>query len=212
LLIAEGAEICARADFVEWDGKERQREKTATLPQLSCNGGLVRQIANPEALQGCLDLLVHLKDGIRANGFNPDDDRLILVRLYGDHGKEEVWRKNVYHAYEYCLTLSHVPDAERQQKGLPSPQISKDCFLTDLNEEIERLGEYKMEQETVLSAKAKLESLCHNVPDAPQLDRLLRYETSLDRSFERTLNQLERLQRMRLGRPVPPSINLNINS
>jgi hypothetical protein len=36
-----------------------------------------------------------------------------------------------------------------------------------------------------------------------ELDRLLRYEASLDRSFDRTLSQLERLQRMRLGQPVP---------
>jgi hypothetical protein len=36
-------------------------------------------------------------------------------------------------------------------------------------------------------------------PDAPAFDRLLRYEASLERSFDRTLGQLERLQRMRLG-------------
>jgi hypothetical protein len=42
----------------------------------------------------------------------------------------------------------------------------------------------------------------HNVPEAPQLDRLLRYEASLERAIDRTLTQLERLQRMRLGQPV----------
>jgi hypothetical protein len=43
----------------------------------------------------------------------------------------------------------------------------------------------------ILAATLELEPLRHNVPDVPQLDRLL---------IERTLNQLERLQRMRLGR------------
>ena len=60
--------------------------------------------------------------------------------------------------------------------------------------------------------KLELESLRQNVPDTPQLDRLLRYETSLDRSIERILNQLERRQRMRLGQQVLPPINLNITA
>ncbi len=47
------------------------------------------------------------------------------------------------------------------------------------------------------------------VPDARVLDRLLRYEASLDRSFERTLSQLERLQRMRLGQPILPKLDLH---
>jgi hypothetical protein len=209
LFIAECAEIRARAEFVEWDEKERQREKTATLPQLSCNGGLIRQIANPEALQGCLDLLIELKINVGVKGFDPDHDNIILVKVYGGPDKE-AWRQTIYHLYFYYLTTSVAPDAERQQKGFPSPQDSKDYFLAELDEEIERLRKYKMEQETILLAKAKMESLRQNVPDTPQLDRLLRYETSLERSIERTLNQLERSQRMRLGRPVPPSINLTI--
>jgi hypothetical protein len=40
---------------------------------------------------------------------------------------------------------------------------------------------------------------------------LLRYGASLERSFDRTLNQLERAQRMRLGQPVPPPLNVNIS-
>ena len=53
------------------------------------------------------------------------------------------------------------------------------------------------------------EVLCHNVPDTPTLDRLLRYEASLDRSFDRTLTQLERLQRMRLGQSVLPKLEVS---
>ncbi len=212
LLIAEGAEIRASSEFVEWNGQERQRQEAARLPQLSCNGGLIRQIANPQALQGCLDLLVELKEGIEEDGFDPEYDRVILVKLYGRYDKEEDWQKTLFNSYLIWRNTSLASDEERQQEGFASPQESKDNFLGELNEEIKRLGKYKKEQETILSAKLKLESLRQNVPDAPQLDRLLRYETSLERSIERTLNQLERLQRMRLGQPVPPPINLNITA
>ena len=44
------------------------------------------------------------------------------------------------------------------------------------------------------------------------LDRFPRYETSIDRAFDRTLTQLERYQRMRLGQPVVPPIKVDISS
>jgi hypothetical protein len=46
---------------------------------------------------------------------------------------------------------------------------------------------------------------------APLNDRLQRYETCLDRSFDRTLSQLERLQRIRLGQPVLPEVKLAVS-
>jgi hypothetical protein len=44
------------------------------------------------------------------------------------------------------------------------------------------------------------------------LNRFPRYEASIDRAFDRTLTQLERVQRMRLGQPVAPPIKLDISS
>jgi hypothetical protein len=51
-----------------------------------------------------------------------------------------------------------------------------------------------------------------SVPDAMQMDRLLRYGTSLDPEIDRTLKQLERRQRLRLCQPLPPSIEVNVSS
>jgi hypothetical protein len=61
-----------------------------------------------------------------------------------------------------------------------------------------------------IAEKRKLDAIARNVPNG--LDHLLRYEASLERAFDRTLSQLERLQRMRLGQPAPPSINLNVTT
>jgi hypothetical protein len=43
------------------------------------------------------------------------------------------------------------------------------------------------------------------------LDRFPRYEATIERSFDRTLTQLERIQRMRRGEPVAPPIKLDIS-
>ena len=50
------------------------------------------------------------------------------------------------------------------------------------------------------------------VPRQEVVDRLQRYEGSLERTFDRTLTQLERLQRFRLGQPVPAPIKVSVSS
>ena len=43
-------------------------------------------------------------------------------------------------------------------------------------------------------------------------DEFIRYEVNLERAIDRTLAQLERLQRMRLGQPVPPPVKLELST
>src|SRR5690349_21809399 len=83
--IAVAGEIQAERNFLEWDRNERDRQDASRYPQLRCNGGLVRWIANSEALQGCLNLLQELKESIEQDGFNPAPDKSILRKLYGNH-------------------------------------------------------------------------------------------------------------------------------
>lgn len=58
-----------------------------------------------------------------------------------------------------------------------------------------------------LSRLADLKSL----PSAKEIDKLLKYEGTIERQLYKAINQLERLQRMRQGEIVPPPINLNID-
>lgn len=60
-----------------------------------------------------------------------------------------------------------------------------------------------------LVAAIKLNEVGSNMLD--NADRLLRYEAGIERAFDRTLRQLERLQRMRLGQPVPPPIDVSVS-
>jgi hypothetical protein len=170
-------------------------------------------MSNPEALEGCLALLVQLRDTIEADGFQNKLAETILTKLYGDFQKidqAEDWQQGLRHSFWVWSNAAAIPEEKHQALGLPSPQICKDSMLTDVENEIKRLERYKKAQAAVLNSKLELESRRHYVPDAAGLDRLLRYETTLDRAIERVLNQLERLQRMRRGQPVPPPINLNI--
>lgn len=214
LLIAEVAEIRAQAEFVEWDQKERYREEAARLPQLSCNGGLIRWIGNPEALQECLDLLGQLKEAIDEDDFVIEFDEAILTKVYGsdEDAEEENCNRKLFDSYLVWLDTSRCSDEERKEEGYASKKKCKENFLEEVNEEIHRLERYRKEQATISACKLELESLRRSVPEAPQLDRLLRYETTISRGIERTLNQLERAQRVRLGQPVPPRIDVSLSS
>jgi hypothetical protein len=49
------------------------------------------------------------------------------------------------------------------------------------------------------------------VPPEELSEGILRYEANLNREIDRTLRQLERLQQMRQGQPVPPSIQVKVS-
>jgi len=53
-----------------------------------------------------------------------------------------------------------------------------------------------------------------NIPSKVELDRLLRYEGAIERQFYKALNQLERLQRLRVGDkiPAPVEVDLDVNT
>ena len=206
LVNAEGAEIQMGTEFAQWEKNERYRQQIVTLPQLTCNGGLIRWIENPEALQTSVDLLKDLQRSISANGFCPEYDRGILSKLYGRVDQDGL-KHAKFKSYEELYDTSNCEEQERKENEYSKPDEFKQNFLDDLKNEIRKLMRYRSEHNTISSRKVELEAY-----RLPEMDRLLRYEATLSREFERTLNQLERLQRMRLGQPVPPPINLNVTS
>jgi hypothetical protein len=50
----------------------------------------------------------------------------------------------------------------------------------------------------------------HVIPKPEILDRILRYETAIERNLGRAIDRLDRLQRRRQGEHVPPSVNLRL--
>lgn len=60
-----------------------------------------------------------------------------------------------------------------------------------------------------LSREAKLLSL--SLPATEISELVMRLITSIDREFSRACNQLERLQRLRKGEPVPAPASISVN-
>ena len=129
-----------------------------------------------------------------------------MTTLYGDL-EEHSLEDPLLHSYLFSSTAARVSDDVRQLGEFLSPEVYTNDFLEDLSNEIKRLECYKKEQAAIESKRMKLKSLRVNVPDS-----LLRYSASLERDFARTLSQLERAQRRRLGEVVEPRIDVNVSS
>jgi hypothetical protein len=213
LLLAESAEIRKNTEFVESDQRNQEREAAQRISSMSgllCGRGLIGNTHNRHVLEQCLQGLAHLRKGVEEVGFRPDQDTLILRKLYGDRELSRLGT-DLYDMYETFLQLAKIPEEERERKEYFSPAECRQIVLEKIDKEIRRIKRDQKARASIETARTQLEILCRNVPDAPGLDRLLRYEASLERTFDRTLIQLERLQRMRLGQSVLPPIKIDIS-
>jgi len=217
LLQAEGAEIQQGSEFLEWDQRmQRRHEAEMAMRRIPRQSGsyvarpcLIPDIQNPEILEYCLKLLVELQNGIRSGGFSEKRDYSILAIIYGANLD---LRGTLINRYSVWLNTSRVPEEERQRQGYATPERCEEQMLSEIDAEIRRLRDYREEQEGKELERAKFEILRRKIPESEKLDRLLRYETSLERAFDRALSQLERMQRLRRGQPVAPRIDVNVST
>jgi hypothetical protein len=54
-------------------------------------------------------------------------------------------------------------------------------------------------------------ALLYALPDQDNVNKLIRYETAINRQLDRALNQLERLQRTRQGEHTPAPVTMDVN-
>jgi hypothetical protein len=220
LLIAEGAEIRKYTEFLQFGRRQLEQQEADEISQKRQLGGIdgftevpipfIFKIQNSNVLKRCLELLVGMRQEIKANGLNWDRDSSVLERIYGDTPKVHL-RPNLYDEYwSYCST-ARLPESERQSRGYATPEQCKQYILGAVNGEITRLKQFEEERESIECERTEVEILRQSVPDSRGLDRLLRYENSLERALDRTLMQLERAQRVRKGQPLPPQVDVKIS-
>ena len=212
LLYTESAEIASeracglrQIERQDRDRKELQlidnSEESIVLGLMGCwHNGIVRSKV--------IYLLDTLHTLINVRGFTPDVDRPMLGRIFGVTTlnslllQYEAWsnpKRGVIKAE--ALKEFDLPLAERKLK-----------FLDQLEREINRLKKINEDLDVVAKLRRTAEKETSGVPEAPRLERLLRYSASLERDFDRTLNQLERLQGMRKGQPATPTVNVKLTT
>jgi hypothetical protein len=221
MLVAEGAEIRKRSEFLEVDRRRNEQVQAEEILKGRPAGltfdiglepvGLIWQIENSHVLEYCLDVLVELRQRVKTDRSNEEEASRTLKFICGD-SKNHRSGWNFGDTYIALLRTAKVSEEKSpNERSAIRKELNKNLLQT-INFEIDRLTQYRAVRESVKSKRLQVEILRQRVPDFPGLDRLLRYASSLERAFDRTLAQLERVQRIRRGQPVLPPVKLDISS
>jgi len=204
--------------YVEPPLPRQDFERTSSALPVLDETPLIKQISVPGKFELCMDFLAELREGIEKDGFNQRRDTKILDRVYGEPD-QYFQDKTLHDAYLMWQQTSVVPEKERQREGYPTPEECRRDALDGIDAEVDRLNkveQLRAERAQIAASRAVIpraviQVLGKSALDGPALDRFLRVKASLERSFDRTLTQLERVQRMRRGLPVPPPIKVEIS-
>lgn len=210
---ADSAEIRRGREFLECDERRRQTweadeigAKSGDAPDLlNPEPGLIWKIQNPIVLDRCLELLLGLQRKIKANGFEHKRNTAILETLYGTN---KHLRETLYQSYLGWAETARLKEESRSQ-GVANPEECKKYFLSELAEEIRWLRNYQKDHDSIESERMELEVLRRNVPGPEISEHLRKNEVALLKELERTINLLDRTQRLRRGQPVAPRIDAN---
>jgi hypothetical protein len=225
LLQAEGAAVQKSIQLgqaAKGERIDRGFELEATLDECLAQtdrAGLISRINDPSALEACLaclDRLYGIRKELQIFGLDHDGHGHLLGRVYGARFQGRKG-KDLFELYRKCLYGLKASAEERKRIG-----FEEDCFqrfkeglesqiqqLESLRKSLPSLAEQNEKTDDTKLTQVELSDCV--VPRSRELDRLLRYEASLERSFDRTLGQLERLQRTRKGEPVAPPIDMHMH-
>ena len=196
-LLAETGEI--RRQFLEWS-EDRSKEKDEIADSLRDDDCLRSNLHDSDVLKRCLELLAELREEIKTTGFSQKRDTSILERIYGAAAYSSARLQSEYSVW---FDTSQASEEERLREGYATPEDCKVNVLDEIDAEVRRLKTLHKRRKGSDSERVNIDLFRRSVPESPWLDRVLRYEASLERAFDRTLNQLERVQRLRQGQPVP---------
>jgi hypothetical protein len=213
MLIAERAEIKMERKYNSHADNRRAliREKALAIETCSYtpSHGLLGEWENAECRKTAVELLKSLQLWISSRGFKLENDFPVMRRIFGELGIIEA----VGFYFQYANPENSSIRFERSPKNPPSSseEAGKAKFVEYLQTKIDTHSRLLDLTEDCSKVREGIESVCAGVPEAARLDRILRYSASLERDFDRTLNQLERLQRMRRGQPAAPTLNVNFS-
>jgi len=209
LLIAESAEI-----LKERSDRRLQREALELEDRVNSNKserGLTEFLTNPFVVERCIKLLTDWRGRIHQRGYDAYWDFNVTRILYGRFRAEELdasTQREVKEMFANSGLKNRDIRSDQEKQEFESKEYT--TLLSQLDKHIELLQLVKSTSESISAELTQYERDSQLVPRAENLDRLIRYEAHIDRSFDRTLNQLERSIRMRLGHPSPPVLNIDM--
>jgi hypothetical protein len=210
LVQAECAEIGSVSEFIaEETSTDQLVSAEDTERQSGTFWGMLRKCTNPFVYGRAVRLLEKLRTDIRARGFDMGEDTKILRKLYGPV-EDRVIPTGLFRIYANYAYIGQLNAEDGGEKPGLTTEEAQQAAIGCIRVEIKRLKGLEKACQKNQDQRMRYTIDASLVPSPDVLDRLLRYEASLDRAFDRTLTQLERLQRQRRGDKDLPPIKVDV--
>jgi len=210
LLQVETAEIEKAQQFVNVDLALQKKVDELEYAQLKDASDAKLGLSNPHLLiRNAIEILnLHRLCFIADDSQDEDRTRRMLKSIYGcqDGGPQPYgWRQMSLMLWKMLSSAESVEQGKEDRKDPPDvKQIMNEAIC----QEIMRLAKLCDTAAEVERLRREHNVAVARIPSQEVSDHLIRYEAHFSREFDRTLAQLERLQRMRLGQPVLPKLEV----
>ena len=179
------------------DEVEKTLELLARLPTMKAGATL-----DPAAAWSILETAAECFM-VELYGPSPDDpenlETFVLPALVDfDYNREpQYWTGWTAGLFRDCL-------AQVAERAEGEGVLTMEQLLDDTREQLETDLSRARQKADEVAAALERSRRAHLLPDERTMDKVSRYETTLERSLFRTLHELQRLQAARAGVPVPP--------
>ena len=203
ILLAESGEIALSVERVEW------RDASADIKHrwihwINAWDMLMEMQSSMSGLHYLKQILVELRENFRGAGRLTEDACKQFLGAFANKPNE----------------LTKAMDNCRRRLQDNPDKLVPEALLREHREQVLDIIEKKEKSLywplQIATGHEKRETMARQnasvLPSADTLDKILRYETALDRQFYRAMNQLERLQRIRGGEQVPAPVTMEISA
>jgi hypothetical protein len=212
VLRCEVGEIRRELDTAVWDRHIRRADGVEHERRFAMLDSSRRNLTKTSlGIQYLINVLGEARATVKDVGHLTDEVEKKLIESFGHEEKGFT---------QTCMFLSLLitkgpQEADQDQEtdpDSPSPAKCKKILLDTLSEQEKALQKLKslIEENEKLELEAHLASLA--LPSREVIEKILRYETTIERQLYRAISQLERLQRQRKGEIVPPPVSLDVST
>jgi hypothetical protein len=150
-------------------------------------------------------LLQRAKSEIASDGYMSEEIRYMIFPAF------------CFWDFLFARTCLNAGPAEERMEDRPSEKIvdpqtdeKRAAVVAAIDDRLRKISLFKDLATERESLESDAEARSFSLPPAEATDKLLRYETHLDRQLYRAMDELERLQRQRRGENVPPPLNISL--
>ena len=208
----EVGEIRGALDTHIFDQAMRRLEKVNNIlewPSLTNTGCDKQLMMSTAGIERLLKIIEGLRYDIEEHGTLCENAEKEMIRVFG---RENGGFGQHLSFFNWLASEKGQEGAKSQseEEALPDPQKCRQIILELIEEKESALRDALdiMAEQEDLNTQSAMAKLC--LPDGETYDRILRYETAIERQMYRAMNQLERLQRQRRGEFTPPPVNVEI--